>query len=309
MITTHTWLNGTIVENAKATVPFLTSGFHYGIGVFEGIRAYDADKGAAVFRLREHLERFHGSSLILGFLEQPYSIEELTRAVKDTIKANGFGGCYIRPFLWLGDGGWNLTLDTGKPLVGVAVWKQSVYLGQTSPDVGMKLMVSSYTRHHPNAMMTKAKVSGNYVNSFIAKTEAQRNGFDEAVLLDPEGYVAECTGANIFAVRKGRLLTPGKETILEGITRSTVIALAEDMGLEVEETRLSRDQMYLADEVFACGTAAEIVGVATIDKRTIGIGATGPITKNLREAYGNAVRGRHRLSEQWLEYVEAAVTV
>jgi hypothetical protein len=213
MITTHTWLNGTIVENSKATVPFLTSGFHYGIGVFEGIRAYDADKGAAVFRLREHLERFHGSSLILGFLEQPYSVEELTKAVKDTIKANGFGGCYIRPFLWLGDGGWNLTLDTGKPLVGVAVWKQSVYLGQTSPDVGMKMMVSSYTRHHPNAMMTKAKVSGNYVNSFIAKTEAQRNGFDEAVLLaqwrhgiDVAGRVAAIAGQPLKTIDLGGTL-------------------------------------------------------------------------------------------------------
>ena len=289
MITTHTWLNGTIVENAKATVPFLTSGFHYGIGVFEGIRAYDADKGAAVFRLREHLERFHGSSLILGFLEQPYSIEELTRAVKDTIKANGFGGCYIRPFLWLGDGGWNLTLDTGKPLVGVAVWKQSVYLGQTSPDVGMKLMVSSYTRHHPNAMMTKAKVSGNYVNSFIAKTEAQRNGFDEAVLLDPEGYVAECTGANIFAVIEGAVVTPPvTDGALDGITRRTILELSAKLGIDARERTMGRIDFFGADEAFLTGSGARVVPVRSLDAQTIGragVATPGPITRRLTDAF------------------------
>ena len=303
MIAHHVWMNGTLVERERATVPFLTAGFHYGIGVFEGIRAYSTPRGPAVFRLHDHLRRLHGSCHILGFRSLPYTVDELAAATCETIRANGFDECYIRPFVHLTDGGWNLTLDTGKPHVGIAVWQQSVYLGQSAPERGLRANVSSFTRHHPNAMMTKAKISGNYVNSFLAKTESHRNGFDEAILLDPEGFVTECTGANILLVRDGRIVTPPKDAILEGITRATVFALAEDLGIEVVESRLSRDQLYVADEVMVCGTAAEVLGIAEIDSRRIGDGRTGPITTRLQQAYADAVHARHPRSPEWLAYV------
>ena len=309
MISHHIWMNGKMVKTADATVPFLTAGFHYGIGVFEGIRAYATSRGPAVFRLHDHLRRFEGSCHILGFRDLPYSTEELAAATCETIRVNGFDECYIRPFVWLADGGWNLTLDSGKPHVGIAVWQQSVYLGQDAPSRGLRAIVSSFTRHHPNAMMTKAKISGNYVNSVLAKTDAQRAGFDEAVMLDAEGYVTECTGANLMLVRNGRLVTPPKDAILEGITRDTVFALADEMGIETIESRVSRDQLYVADEAFVCGTAAEIVGISEIDMRKIGEGTVGPITRRLQLAYSEAVHGRHARSDEWLAYVNTGVAV
>jgi branched-chain amino acid aminotransferase len=302
MVSHFIWMNGEIVATPHATVPFLTAGFHYGIGVFEGVRAYATDRGAAVFRLHDHLRRLEGSCHILGFRELPYSLEELAGATCETVRVNGFPECYIRPFVYLADGGWNLTLDSGRPHVGIAVWQQSVYLGQDASSRGLRACVSSFTRHHPAAMMTKAKISGNYVNSVLAKTDAQRQGFDEAILLDPEGYVTECTGANVLLVRHGRLLTPPADAILEGITRDTVFALARDLGLDVVEARVSRDQLYVADEVLVCGTAAEIVGVAEIDQRRIGTGQTGPVTRRLQQAYAEAVHGRHTRSAGWLAH-------
>jgi branched-chain amino acid aminotransferase len=299
----YTWINGSMIETGAATVPFLTSGFHYGTAVFEGIRAYQAERGLAVFRLRDHMIRFEASSRILGFRELPYSVDEMVEVVAETVRKNGFGDCYIRPLLWLADGGWNLTLDTGKPHVAVSVWEESVYLGQKAPQEGLTACVSNYVRHHPAAMMTKAKISGNYVNSVMAKTDARRQGFDEAILLDPEGYVTECTGANLFLVRNRRLVTPPPDAILEGITRSTVMALAADLGLGVIESRISRDHLYVADEAFVCGTAAEVVGVSSIDHRRIGQGGTGPITRQIHAAYIDAVRGRHPMSDPWLHYV------
>lgn len=298
-----TWINGGLVETAHATVPFLTAGFHYGVAVFEGIRAYQTPKGLGVFRLREHMRRLDDSCRIVGFRELPQTTDEMMEAVCATVRANGFGDCYIRPLVWLADGGWNLTLDTGKPHVAVTVWEESVYLGQRPPEQGLRACVSSFTRHHPNAMMTKAKVSGNYANSIMAKTDAQRNGFDEAILLDPQGYVAECTGANLFVVRNGRLITPPADAILEGITRDTVAALARDLGIPVQESQLSRDHLYVVDEAFVCGTAAEIVGVSSVDGRAIGAGVTGPVTRVLREAYQSAVRWTHPRSEGWITLV------
>ena len=298
----YTWINGEMIASADATVPFLTSGFHYGLAIFEGIRAYQTPKGPAVFRLREHMQRFEDSARIVGFRDLPKSVDEMMTAVCDTVRANAYGDCYIRPLLWLGDGGWSLTLDTGKALVAVAVWEQSVYVSKPA-EKGLTACVSNFTRHHPNAMMTKAKVSGNYTNSILAKTDAQRNGFDEAILLDPEGYVAECTGANLFVVRNGRLVTPPTDAILEGITRDTVVTLAKDLGIPVIESRLSRDHLYVVDEVFFCGTAAEVQGVTNVDGRQVGAGVPGPITIALREAYLSAVRGSHPRSEGWLTIV------
>lgn len=299
----YTWMNGRMIPTAEATIPFLTAGFHYGIAIFEGIRAYTGDRGVGVFRLRDHMVRFEHSCEILGFRDLPYSVEQLIDAVVETVRANDYGDSYIRPLIWLADGGWNLTLDTGRPHVGIAVWKESVYLGQRSPDEGLRACVSSYPRHHPGAMMTKAKISGNYVNSYLAKTDAQRQGVDEAILLDADGYVTECSGANLFLVRGRTIVTPPADAILEGITRDTVVALADDLGLRVQEARLTRDHLYVADEAFVCGTAAEIVGIREIDRRTIGSGAAGPVTRELRGRYQDAVRGRHPRSADWLHIV------
>jgi branched-chain amino acid aminotransferase len=291
-----TWINGETIASKDATVPFLTAGLHYGVAIFEGIRAYQTPQGLGVFRLREHMKRFEDSARIVGFRDLPYSVDETIEAVCATVRANGFGDCYIRPLLWLADGGWHLTIDSGKAHVAVTVWEQAVYGGKGGPADGLKACVSSFTRHHPNAMMTKAKVSGNYANSILAKTDAQRNGFDEAIMLDPQGYVAECTGANLFVVRNGKLITPPADAILEGITRDTVVALAEDLGIPVKESQLSRDHLYVVDEVFVCGTAAEVVGISSIDGRPVGAGVPGPITGAIREGYLSAVRGATRVA-------------
>jgi branched-chain amino acid aminotransferase len=303
----YIWMDGALVETAHATVPYLTAGLHYGIGVFEGIRAYATPSGTAVFRLEDHLRRLQGSCHILGFRSLPYTLDELVAATVETVRANGYNECYIRPFVHLADGGWNITLDTGRPHVGVAVWEQSVYLVEDAVVRGIRAAVSSFTRHHPNAMMTKAKISGNYVSSYLAKTDAQRQGFDDAILLDPEGYVTECSGANILLVRRGRLVTPPTDAILEGITRDTVFVLAREMGLEVVETRVSRDQLYVADEVLVCGTAAEIVGISEIDHRRIGDGQVGPVTRRLQRAYHDAVHGSAAAEAAgWIHSVGAA---
>ncbi len=298
-----TWINGALVPTASATVPFLNVGLHYGIGVFEGIRAYDTPQGPAVFRLRDHMRRLHGSAHILGFRDLPYSVDQLISATVETIRANDFGACYIRPLVHLSDGGWNLTMDTGKAHVGIAVWEQSVYAGHDVAGRGVKACVSSFMRSHPAANMSKAKICGNYVNSVLAKTEAQRRGFDEAIMLDPEGYVAECTGANLFVIRDGRLISPPLDAILDGITRNTLITMARDSGIDVEERRVSRDQLYVADEALVCGTAAEVVGITEIDGRRVGDGRPGPITMRLRDLYLEAAGGRHARSPEWLEYV------
>ncbi len=297
------WMNGGLVEFEKATLHFLTPAAHYGLGVFEGIRCYETDTGPAVFRLREHIERLLDSALVLGFRSFPYSVDELCEAVKLTVSANDFSECYIRPLVYLTDGGWNLNVDAGRPGVGIAAWEWKNYLGDEAREQGIRANVSSFTRHHPNVMMTKAKIAGNYVNSTLARTESARLGFDEAIMLDPQGYVAECTGENIFIVRKGVIYTPGTMAILEGITRNSLITLATDMGYSVVEQTISRDQLYLADEVFVCGTAAECIGLREIDFRVIGSGKTGPVTHALQEAFHAALRGRHPRSAEWLDYV------
>ena len=297
----YTWLNGEIVETARATVPFLTAGLHYGAAVFEGIRCYDTDRGPAVLRLRAHLERLLASARVLGFRDLPYTIADLADATRRTIQANQFPACYVRPVVYLGDGGWNLTIDSGRPRAGIAVWEWTDYLGRDARDRGVRANVSSFTRHHPNASMTKAKISGNYANSLLAKTESVRLGFDEAIVLDPQGYVAECTGENLFVVRGERIVTPPSATVLEGITREMLITLAADAGHAVTEQPVSRDQLYVADEVFVCGTAAEVVGIREIDFRTVGTGRTGPVTRALQDAFTAVTLGRHPRSAGWLE--------
>jgi len=296
----YVWIDGQLVPFEQATVHFLTPGLHYGIGVFEGIRCYATPSGPAVFRLEEHVDRLFHSAKILGFRALRFTPEEIVSAVKITIAANGFAECYVRPLIHLRGGGWNLTLDDGEPAFGIAVWEWKDYLGPEARAEGVRANVASFTRHHPNVMMTKAKISGNYVNSVLAKTESKRLGFDEAIMLDPGGYVAECTGENLFMVRGGRIHTPHTATVLEGITRDSLICLARDRGLEIQETMISRDQLYSADEVFVCGTAAECVGLREIDFRVIGSGKTGPVTRALQEAFHAAVRGQHPRSPGWL---------
>lgn len=305
----YLWMNGELVDYEKATIHFMTPALHYGVGVFEGIRSYATARGPAIFRLREHVQRLVNSSKILGFQDFPYSVDELVEAVRLTVSANGFDECYIRPLVYLSDGGWNLTVDGGMPSVGIAVWEWNNYLGEEALEMGIRANITSFTRHHPNVMMTKAKITGNYANSVLAKTESIRLGFDEAIMLDPQGYVAECTGENLFLVRDGKVYTPPTAPILEGITRDTVTTLLNDLGYEAIEAQVSRDQLYIADEVFVCGTAAECIALREIDFRVIGEGKMGPVARAVQGAFQAAIRGEHPRSQEWLDYVNETVPV
>lgn len=299
----YVWMDGELVEFEKATVPFLCSGLHYGMGVFEGIRSYDTPKGPAVFRLREHMERLLNSARILGFRDLSYTVPELCEATREIIRSNNLGACYIRPLLY-GNGFFpSLNLDNCKAKVGIAAWEWGAYLGPEAAEKGVRANVSSFTRHHPNVMMTKAKVAGNYANSVLAKTESVRLGFDEAIMLDPQGYVAECSGENLFMVRNGGLVSAYTATVLEGITRDSIFTLAHDEGIPVKEQPISRDQLYIADEVFVCGTAAEVVAVTEIDFRTIGSGRMGDVTRKIQKAFQSVINGDHPRSVEWLDYV------
>ncbi len=296
------WMDGSLVAYEQATVHFLTSGLHYGLGVFEGIRCYQTQRGPAIFRLREHMQRLIESAHILGFRHFPFSAEDLSTAAIELVRANQFVSCYIRPLIYLYSPKLNLSLDSGSARIGIACWEWGNIYGDHAQK-GVRANISSFTRLHPNVSMTKAKISGNYVNSILAKTESERLGFDEAILLDPQGYVAECTGENLFIVRKGIIYTTPLASILEGITRDTLITLAHDFGYPVVEKLLGRDMLYTADEVFVCGTAAEVVAVREIDFRAIASGESGPITRSLQTAFRQVVSGTHVRSAEWLTYV------
>ena len=303
------WKNGELVPFEKATLHFLTPALHYGAAVFEGIRSYNTPKGPAIFRLREHVERLFDSARILGFREFPWTVDDLCKAHKDTVRANGFTDCYVRPLIYLDGGGWNLNVDSGKPSLMIAVWQWNNYLGDDAKDKGIRANISSFTRHHPNVSMTKAKIAGNYANSILAKTESERLGFQEAIMLDPQGYIAECTGENLFVVRGDKIITPSTAPVLEGITRHSIYTIAKDLDYEVVEQPVSRDQLYIADEVFVCGTAAECVGLSEIDFRTIGDGRTGPITRKIQDVYHDAIRGKIGKYEAWCDYVDVKEAV
>ena len=298
------WHNGELIPWDDAKIHVLSHVVHYGSSLFEGIRCYDTPSGPAVFRLRDHLDRLIASARIVGFRDLPYDVDALTDAVKQTIVANELGACYIRPLIYLAEGGMNLSVDSGKVHAGIAAWAWDSYHGERTAEEGIRCNVSSYTRHHPNVMPTRSKVAGNYVNSFLARTESSRLGFDDAIMLDPSGYVAECTGENLFLVKRGRIYTPPLAAVLEGITRDTVVTLAGDLGFDLTEEMIVRDRLYDADEVFLCGTAAEIVGAREIDFRPVGNGRVGPVTRRMQETFRSVVRAQHPRSTQWLDYVD-----
>jgi branched-chain amino acid aminotransferase len=297
----YIWMDGKLLPYEQATIPFITPTLHYGVGVFEGIRSYQTPKGYGVFRLHDHLERFINSIHILGVIELPYTSDQLREAVHETILANGFRECYIRPLMYL-QGPMGLNMDNSIPKVGIATWEWGPYLGEEAMMKGARMMVSSFTRLHPNINMTKSKITGNYVNSMMVKTLALRSGYDEAVILDPQGYVAECTGENIFMVNSGTLLTPPLENVLEGITRDSIITLAQDLKIPVAEKMITRDELYIADEVFITGTAAEVVPVREVDTRRVGNGCIGPVTQALQKSFYLNARGSGSRSDEWLDY-------
>ena len=304
----YIWMEGELRPSAEGVIPFINAGLHYGYSVFEGIRCYATDSGPAIFRLEEHVERLLDSAHIVGFRNLPYDRTQVTEAIQQTVAANGFAACYIRPLIYL-DGAMNLVVDSGKPRMMIAVWEWKTFFGEDAKERGIRANIASFTRLHPNIMMTKAKVSGNYVSSILAKTESQRLGFDEAIMLAPAGYVAECTGENLFVVRQGIIYTVPRGAILEGITRDSLIALARDIGYTVVEEPISRDQLYIADEVFVCGTAAEVIALREIDLRTIGSGKRGLITYSMQQAFEQLTSGRHARSAQWLSPVPAFAPV
>ncbi|MDA8090348.1 MAG: branched-chain amino acid transaminase [Nitrospiraceae bacterium] len=296
------WMDGKLVAWDDAKVHVLTHSLHYGLAIFEGIRCYNCKKGPAIFRLNEHVKRFFDSAHIFN-MEIPHSREEITEAILKTVKANRMKECYIRPLAYIGYGVMGVSSAGSSINVSIAVWPWGAYLGEDGLKNGIRAKTSSFIRGHVNSNMSMAKVSGYYVNSQLAKQEAVALGYDEAILLDTEGYVSEATGANIFIVRGGVIKTTPLTSILEGITRNTIMELAKESGYEVREERFTRDEVYIADEAFLTGTAAEVTPVKELDGRTVGQGKPGPVTKKLQDAFFQAVKGKSRKHERWLSYL------
>lgn len=297
------WVDGELVDWDDARVHVMSHGLHYGTAYFEGIRCYRLEEGkSAVFRLDEHLRRFRDSGHILG-APLPYGVERMAEAVLEVVRANRLEECYIRPLAFLGDGDRGLYAVHNPVRVIVAAWTWGAYLGDEGVESGIRAKVSSYTRHHVNVMMTSSKISGNYVNSVLAKGEAKRAGYDEAIMLDNEGCVSEASGENLFIVRDGELKTPPVTAILPGITRAGVIELARRKGYRVSEERFARDELYVADEAFLTGTAAEVTPIREVDDRVIGAGKPGPVTLDLQQAFFAVVRGRDETYGHWLTLV------
>lgn len=293
------WLDGQWLPASEAKVSVLTHTLHYGYGCFEGIRAYETAAGPALFRLPEHLRRLEDSARILA-LDIPFDRSTLTEACREVVARNGLNSAYVRPLVFLGDEKLGVDPAGAKTHVMVAAWPWGTYLGGAALQTGIRVRVSSYARHHPNVQMCRAKAISAYANSILAVREARRDGYDEAILLDTEGYVAEGSSENLFIVRDGELLEPETTSALDGITRRTVSTLAREAGLSVRAKRLTRDEVYCADEVFFTGTAAEITPVVEVDARRIGNGQPGPITRRLQQAYFAAVRGEDERHDDWL---------
>lgn len=295
------WMNGELVAWDDAKIHVLTHTLHYGMGVFEGIRAYETPKGPAVFRLTEHIERLHNSAKILG-MDMPYPVDELVQATKDVVKASGLPSAYIRPIAYYGYGEMGLNTLPCSVDVAIACWPWGAYLGEDALTKGISTKISSWTRHDHNTMPPAAKTTGNYVNSSLAKVEALRGGYDEAIMLNPQGFVSECTGENIFVARDGVFVTPPIAAgALEGITQDSVMTIGRDLGYEFRVDYLTRSDLYVSEEIFLCGTAAEVSAVNAVDDRPVP--CPGPMTSAIAAEYGRVVRGHVPRYEDWLEYV------
>lgn len=297
------WFDGEFIDWRDANTHLLTHTLHYGMGVFEGVRAYQTPKGAAIFRLQEHTKRLFESAKILK-MAIPYSVEEVNQAQVDAVKRNGLDSAYIRPMAFYGSEGMGLRADNLKTHLMVAAWHWGAYLGEEGMTRGIRIHTSSYTRHHVNITMCRAKANGNYMNSMLALQEAIANGYDEALLLDVDGFVAEGSGENFFMVYDGVIYTPELTSALNGITRRTVIQLADLHGYKVVEKRITRDEVYIADEAFFTGTAAEVTPIRELDGRPIGSGSRGPITEKIQSSYFDIVKGKNPDFDHWLTYVD-----
>jgi len=296
------WIDGEMVPWREAKVHVLTHTLHYGLGVFEGVRAYSTPAGTCIFRLKEHTDRLFNSAHILG-MPMPFDKATLNQAQKDVVRENGLEEGYLRPMCFYGSEGMGLRADNLKTHVMVAAWPWPSYMDPEARNRGIKVRTSSFTRHHVNISMCKAKANGNYINSMLALREALDCGAEEALMLDSEGYVAEGSGENIFIVRNDRIYTPDLTSCLDGITRATIFTLAEELGYTIREKRITRDEVYICDEAFFTGTAAEVVPIRSLDGRAIGTGSRGPITEKLQALYFDTVRGKRSENAQWLEPV------
>lgn len=296
----HIWLDGEFVDWREAKLHVLTHTLHYGMGVFEGVRAYERQGGGtAIFRLDAHTRRLFNSAKIFQ-MTLPFSYETLVEAQREVVRRNELQSCYIRPIAWIGSEKMGVSPIGNSIHVAIAAWPWGAYLGEEGMARGIRVKTSSYTRHHVNVSLVRAKASGYYVNSILANREVTAHGYDEALLLDTEGYVSEGAGENVFIVRGGRIYTPDLASCLDGITRDTVLTLARDLGLEVTQKRITRDEVYLADEAFFTGTAAEITPIRELDDRTIGEGRRGPITEKLQSLFFDVVAGRNEKYAEWL---------
>ena len=300
--TDYVWLDGRMVPWADAQVHVLTHTLHYGLGVFEGIRCYQcADGRSAVFRLKEHVDRLFGSAHVVG-MAMPFTREQIHDACLETVRANKLKECYIRPLAFMGDGEMGLAARPATR-VAIAAWPWGAYLGDDGMQRGVRLKTSSFARFHPNTLLTKSKAVGHYVNSILASREARAARYDEALLLDVDGYVSEASGENIFIVSEGTVKTPPLPTILGGITRHAVLKMLADLGVPTREERITRDEVYLADEAFFTGTAAEVTPIRELDDRRIGSGTPGPMTRRLQDLFFAVVRGREDRYRSWLTFV------
>lgn len=297
------WMDGAKVPWREANVHVLTHSLHYGVGAFEGIRAYETPAGTAIFRLDDHIRRLFDTAHILA-MDIPYTRQEIAAACIDNVRDNALKSAYVRPLVFYGSEGMGLHAQNLSVHVAIASWFWGAYLGADALEKGIRIKTSSYTRHLVNSVMCRAKACGNYINSILALQEAARDGYDEALLLDNEGMVAEGSGENIFVVRRGVLYTPEITSSLEGITRDTIMRLAREEGIDVIEKRITRDEIYIADECFFTGTAAEVTPIRELDNRTIGTGSCGPMTRRLQEVYLDVVQGRREAMPGWLTVVD-----
>ncbi|MDA0873030.1 MAG: branched-chain amino acid transaminase [Proteobacteria bacterium] len=297
------WYDNQMVAWREAKTHVLTHTLHYGLGVFEGVRAYETKKGAAIYRLHDHTDRLFNSAHILG-MKLPFSKDEINTAQQKAVKENNLQSAYIRPMAFYGAEGMGISAKHLTTHVIVAAWSWGAYMGQEAIEKGINVKTSSFSRHHVNSTMCKAKANGNYMNSILAHQEATNDGYHEALLLDTQGYVTEGSGENIFIVKKGKLYTPTLTSALDGITRDSVITIAHDEGLEVIEKNITRDEVYTADEAFFTGTAAEITPIKELDRRMIGNGARGEITEKLQSIYFDTVKGENDKYEAWLTYID-----